>query len=291
MIRNCILTAAFIVTSALVYGSPQVPDYIVFGKDTVQTYNLILESYLQRHDTLMANKLFGLSFRGGATTNCWRGYQAIYEIENDSLFLVAVISCGGLKSGRLDRSQSIDRMSSIFGKRFKNDKVFIDWFDGNISFPLSDKLLRWDGVFYTIFERERVLSISKGILSKAEEVSNYVDSRHGLDRRDKEKIPDVLFRELGKTRWKNRHEFDCGDRYIVTIDSNGYVSEVKMQYSEQEVEKYFEIAEYEFCIAKVAKALKSLRFDIIKDKGIPISEDIYLEIWIGDDWTLENRTN
>jgi len=64
-----------------------------------------------------------------------------------------------------------------------------------------------------------------------------------------------------------------------------------MQYSEQEVEKYFEISEYKFCVAKVAKALRPLRFDIIKDKGIPISEEIYLEIWIGDDWTFENRTN
>jgi len=291
MIRNWILTVAFIAISVLVYGSSQVPDYIVFGKDTVQTYNLILESYLQKHDTLRANKLLGLSFRDGATTNCWRGYQAIYEIDNDSLFLVAIISCGGLKDGRFDRSQSIHRMNSIFGKRSKNCKVFIDWFDGSISFPLSDRLLRWDGVFYTIFERERVLSISKGILFKAEEVSNYVDSRHGLDRRDKEKIPDVLFRQLAKTRWKNRHEFDCSDRYIIAIGPNGYISEVKMQYSEQEVEKYFEISEYKFCIAKVAKALKPLRFDIIKDKGIPISEEIYLEIWIGDDWTFENRAN
>lgn len=166
----------------------------------MQTYNLILESYLQNHDTLMADHLFRLSFRSGATTNCWRGYQAIYQLENDSLFLVAVISCGGLENGKLDRSQSIDTMRSIFGKRFENGKVFIDWFDGNISFPLANKVLRWDGVFHTIFEKEKVLSVSKGLLTKVENVNNYVDSRHGRGRRDKQEIPNLLFKELKKVR-------------------------------------------------------------------------------------------
>ena len=39
------------------------------------------------------------------------------------------------------------------------------------------------------------------------------------------------------------------------------------------------------------KVLKKLKFDILKDKGIPIAEDIYIEIWFNDDGTIENWTN
>jgi hypothetical protein len=36
--------------------------------------------------------------------------------------------------------------------------------------------------------------------------------------------------------------------------------------------------------------LKSLRFAILKDKGKPIAEEIYIEIWVEDNGKLENRT-
>jgi hypothetical protein len=47
-------------------------------------------------------KLFGLSFRTslegiGTSFNCWRGYQAIYKIENDSLFVSSIIDCHSIK--------------------------------------------------------------------------------------------------------------------------------------------------------------------------------------------------
>jgi hypothetical protein len=38
-------------------------------------------------------------------------------------------------------------------------------------------------------------------------------------------------------------------------------------------------------------ALKTLKFDIIKDKGKPMSEDIYIEIWIEDNGKIENWTH
>lgn len=38
-------------------------------------------------------------------------------------------------------------------------------------------------------------------------------------------------------------------------------------------------------------AIKDLKFDIIKDKGIPISEDIYIEIWIEDNGKIKNWTH
>ena len=105
MMSNLKNIFAFILTiwTTGLFASPQMPDYIIYGKDTIATYNLILESYLQRQDTSEIDKLFGLSFRDGSSFNCWRGYQAIYKIENDSLFLVYIINCGELRNSRIDK--------------------------------------------------------------------------------------------------------------------------------------------------------------------------------------------
>jgi len=272
------------------FASPQSPDYLIYRGDTLATYTLILEQYFQMQDKAEQGKLFGLSFRDGATFNCWRGYQAIYKIDNDSLFLVDIISCGERRNGKIDKSESVEKMKAIFNKKFINGKVYIDWFSSDIKFPLTDKVLRWDGVFYTIYEKEKVISISTGRVSSTEDVENYVDDAKRIDRKDKDKISNILFKQLKKATWKNKGDFDCSEKFMVTINEEGNVSKVRMLYSHEEIEKYYEKDEYNFCIKKVYEALKSLKFDIIKDKGKPIAEDVYIEIWVGDNNKLENWT-
>jgi len=272
------------------FASPQLPDYIIFRGDTIATYTLILEQYFQKQNEAEQGKLFGLSFRDGASLNCWRRYQAIYKIDNDSLFLVDIISYGERRSGKIDKAASSGKMKTIFNDKFSNDRVYINWFSGDMKFPLTNKVLRWDGVFYTIYEREKVISVSSGKVLAIEDVENYVDDPKRIDREDKNKISDILFKKLKKAKWKNKEDFDCSEKYLVTIDENGNVSKVRMLHSEEEIEKYYEKDEYNFCINKVYNALKSLKFDIIKDKGNPIAEDIYIEIWVEDNGKLENWT-
>lgn len=285
------LTIFFLTLSSFrTFASPQSPDYIIFKGDTLATYTLMLEQYFQIQNNTDQGKLFGLSFRDGATFNCWRGYQAIYKIDNDSLFLVDIISCGERRTGKIDKVASVEKMKSIFDGKFMNDRVYIDWFSGDMKFPLTNKVLRWDGVFYTTYLREKVISISNGNVVTTDDVENYVDDPKRIDRRDRDKISDILFKKLKKSKWKNKEDFDCSEKYMVTIGENGNVSKVRMLYSEEELEKYFEKDEYNFCISKVYDALKSLKFDIIKDKGKPIAEDIYIEIWVEDNGKLENWT-
>ncbi|MEQ8926436.1 MAG: hypothetical protein RLO81_11520 [Fulvivirga sp.] len=289
IIKHIIIISLNFWTSAI-FASPQMPDYIIFGKDTISTYNLLLEQYLQNHDTTKREQLFGLTFRNGSTLNCWRGYQAIYKIENDSLYLTGIIDCFELSNGKINEKESLEKIKSIFGDRLKNNKVHIDWFDGFINYPLTNEILRWDGVFYKIFEKERVISISNGIVVKVEDVDNYIDDPKKIDRRDKSKISDLLFKKLKKAKWKNSNDYDCSEKYLVTIDENGLTSKVRMLLSEEEIEKYYEADEFEFCVNKVLMTLKELKFDIIKDKGIPISEDVYIEIWVESNGNLQNWT-
>lgn len=273
-------------------ASPQMPDYIIFKGDTIATYNLILEQYFQKQEKPDQGELFGLSFRDGATFNCWRGYQAIYKVYEDSLFLVDIINCGELRSTKIDTAASARKMKSIFNSKVADGKVFIDWFSGDISFPLNNKVLRWDGVFYKIFEKETVVSISDGKILKAEDVDNYEKVPNAIGRKDKSKLSDILFKQLKKVRWKNTDKFDCSDKYLVTIGEDGRVSKVTMPaYPTQDsIDKYWDKDEYNYCINNVFKAMRKLKFDIIKAKGKPISEDIYFEVWFDSKRKLENRT-
>jgi len=291
MKKNIISIIIFLVTPLGLLASPQIPDYIIYEKDTIATYNLILEQYLQQQDTGKTDKLFGLTFRNGASLNCWRGYQAVYKIENDSLFLTDIINCGELCNGKINKVQSVGKIKTIFADRLINDKVYIDWFDGKINFPLINKILRWDGVFYKIFEKEKVITISKGIVEKIEDVNNYVDDPNRINRRDKNKVSELLFKKLKKTKWKNSNDFDCSEKYLVKIDEKGNISKVSMLYSDEDIKKYYEQDEYNYCINKMFNALKDLKFDIIKDKGKPVSEEIYIEIWIEDNGRIKNWTD
>lgn len=285
-----LFTLVFSLSSLRPLASPQVPDYIIYMGDTIPTYNLILEQYLQSQEKTETGKLFGLSFRGGSPFNCWRGYQAIYVIANDSLYLVNIINCGEFRSGKIDKAASAEKMKAIFGGKLINDRVFINWFSGDINYPLNDHIIRWDGVFYKIFERERILSINNGKLLKVENVQNYVDDPKAIDRKDKNKVSDILFKRLKKVKWSNPDDCDCSDKYFITIDEAGNVSNVRMLYNPEEIEKYYDKGEYNYCVTTILNAVKKLNFDIIKDKGKPISEDIYIEIWITDKGKIENWT-
>lgn len=290
LIVSPLIIFLFTLSAFRTLASPQLPDYIIFKGDTLATYNLFIEQYFQLQAKPDEGKLFGLSFRDGSSFNCWRGYQAIYKIDNDSLFLVDIIHCGERRNGKIDKAASIEKMKEIFKGKFLNGRVYINWFSGDMKFPLTNKVLRWDGVFYTIYEREKVITISNGKVLTTEDVENYVDDPKRINRKDKNKISDILFKKLKKSKWKNKEDFDCSEKYMVTIDENGNVLKVKMLYTEEELEKYFEKDEYNFCISKVYNTLKSLKFDIIKDKGKPIAEEIYIEIWVEDNRKLENWT-
>lgn len=276
-------------------ASPQMPDYIIFKRDTIATYTLILELYFQKLEIPDRGRLFGLSFRDGSSLNCWRGYQAIYKIDNDTLFLVDIISCDERRSGKIDKAASAEKMKAIFKDKVVNDKVYIDWFSGDISFPLknpNNKVLRWDGVFYKIFEQETVISITKGKVLNIADVDNYEDNPKAINRKYKSKLSDILFKQLKKVRWKSTDKYDCSDEYLVTIGENGKVSKVIMpEYPTQDsIDKYWDKDEYNYCINNVFKALQKLKFDIIKDKGKPISEYIYVEIWFDSRRKIENWT-
>ena len=274
-------------------GSPQSPDYIIYEGDTIPLYTLILEQYFEKVNKPNQGGLFGLKFREGSTFNCWRGYQAIYSIENDSLFLKHIIHCGELYDSKaLDEEGSRARIAEIFGSKVRRGKVFLDWYSGEFSLPNGD-LLRWDGVFHKSFEKEKLIKVKGGRVRNVTEVTNYIDVPDHINRRYQDTISNVLFEELKKYDWKRINDYDCSEKYLITIGKNGKIGKVSIaEYqTKKEIKDYWERGEYSYCVRTISKALKNLRFDVLRVEGKSVEEEVYLEIWIEEDGKLENWTN
>lgn len=293
-----IILLSFYVSNSFA-SSPQVPDYLIYKNDTIPTYNLLVEKYLQtRKDD--KGRLFDLSFRNsidgteGTSLNCWRGYQAIYKIENDSLFVIAIIDCHSLEYQNEIPKNYIDK---IFGEKVKNGKVFIDWYSGNISFPAKkndNNEIRWDGVFEVTFMHETAIKVDKGTVIEISEEQNYIDLKNGINRLESDSISDILFNSIKNYKWNKLDKFDCGERYTVVIGKNGKITDVVMTdyQTEELIKDYWDTKrEYNHCVKSVKKALSKLQFDILKRRGEPTEEKIYVEIWFKEDGTIENWTN
>ncbi|WP_272148526.1 hypothetical protein [Tenacibaculum aiptasiae] len=275
--------------------SPQVPDYLIYKNDTILTYNLLVEQYLQKRKK-DKGKLFSLSFRnsvdgfGGSSFNCWRGYQAVYKIENDSLFVDAIINCYSLE----DKTEAPKNyITKVFGNKVKQGRVFIDWFSGDISYPLkskNNKMLRWDGVFEKIYLFEKIIKVKEGRILEIKDQQNYEDLKKGVDRKVKDSISNLLFNDIKKYKWtKNLDECDCSELYTVEIGKNGKITDVVMtNYQTKElIKEFWDRRVYKYCIKSMKKSLSKLQFDIIKRKGKPIEERIKIRIWFNDDGTIE----
>lgn len=269
------------------------PDYIIYKGDTVAVYRLILEQYLETISKADRESLFGLKPGEGATSNCGRGYQAIYSIVNDSLFLNSIIHCGELDNANtIDEKASKMRVMQIFGEGAIHGKLFLDWYTDEFGLPKGE-LLRWDGVFDVTFEKETLIKVENGIVKNVSEVSNYIDKPNRINRRYSDTLSNILFKELEKIRWKSVGKFDCSERYEVTIGEKGKIRNVSMAHFEEreEINESWTSTEYNYCIRTIRGELKDLKFDILRRNGIPTEEIVYLDIWVEENGKLVNWTN
>ena len=266
-----IIIVAFFFFGKTLTASPQQPDFIIYNGDTIPIYNLILEQYLNKTKLEENESLFGLTFRDGASLNCWRGYQAIYQIENDSLYLKHIISCGELNSNdSLDQTASLSRIKVLFENKIINNRVHLDWHSGDISLP-NGELLRWDGVFHKTFINEILISIKNGVITETIEIENYVDDPKRLDRYDYYSPLFTIYKNV-KKKLKWRDLPDDGrfwwEDFQVTIGKDGKISEVL---------NLEEDAEPEYALA-VKESLSDLSWDIIKKAGKPIEQSYILSL-------------
>lgn len=94
---------------------------------------------------------------------CWRGYQAVWELKNDQLFLSGLEPVlGG------DERFSLDYLFA------KQKNILADWFSGDIKVPQGELMQYVHGGYASVHERTLILHFDEGCLIGSDLIENEV---------------------------------------------------------------------------------------------------------------------
>ena len=125
--KKYLLTKVLITTGIVgIFATPQITDKLVYKGDTISVYlNLLPKEFYKpkvksAFDTHLAVNLFG-NKKACVQSSCWDGYQTMWEIVENQLYLTGIYSCCFYKD-----SIKADLTSLFKGKVIKG-KVKADW--------------------------------------------------------------------------------------------------------------------------------------------------------------------
>lgn len=154
--KRLIVILSLSLSYSTAYATPQIGDLLIYKGDTIRVYPFLLDSFLHNHNTFFEeNKSIRLS-----STACWRGYQSVFEVRNDSLFLQKIFGAG---------KQEMD-IISVFNKQ---DNVFLGWYTGTLTNPRNRQIYVHDG-WGGYYEYETDFVFEKGILKNVSEYHNTI---------------------------------------------------------------------------------------------------------------------
>lgn len=249
----------------------QLPDKLMYKGDTISIFSNPLESFLQ------LNNINSLpEFKGCGSTDCWRGYVAVWEIVNDSLFLNAITPC--YKDCRSDPNNA--KLKKLFGSNYMNGRVYAHWVDETLLSP-QGRLLKYVHMGYgSIYEKELHLTIKKGKLTKENWITNSIDDPDLIDRFNYDLMQDTLFQNISKLNWDEiGNDLMCDDSYLITINKNGKPKSISYGYYESKWEKFWWNLSDRKCRRIIFNSIKHLKFDKLLIHGRPQKEVVKIEIF------------
>jgi len=200
------------------FATAQFPDILIYKGDTLSLFANPLEQLFK--DDTIAPKLFG-DKEGCASTACWRGYQANWELVNNELYLTGIYSCC------YDKDSIKADLKALFGEKYQNGKVKADWFTGTIIVP-KGKLVYYVHMGYeSIYEKELALKIKKGVLIGTKLYDNS-KSKQSIYGNDGDKLREFIYSNIN---WDNIPKLEGkGIRVIVRFSANekGIVDKAKI---------------------------------------------------------------
>ncbi len=195
------------------YGTAQIPDFLIYQGDTLPIYTNPLEAYFENHPR--PNSLFYEI--GLVSTATHRGYIAYWELQNDSLFLLKLQG----KSGNID-------LSLIFKDREITNKIFANWYSYSILHPYG-RLLHYEHNGYaSIYEFEKDFTFEKGMLinTKIYDNSKLQKSEYTTNLK---LLKDFLHKSIN---YENLPESDSLKRCVYvsihSVNENGKITDVKV---------------------------------------------------------------
>lgn len=271
-----------------VFATGQVPDYLIYKGDTVAIFSNPLEQYFE-----LTGKRELIDFVGCGSTACWRGYKAIWELNNDSLFLRQITSC--------HNGCGLEIKNADLNKMFGTDDVFANWFTGKIVIPQGKQVQYIHMGYASIYERELHISFKNGLQANERTVSNKkIATKIEFENRQRQiakSLQDTLFYQVQeridwdttKTPWYDL----CAEKYILTYSRNGKLKKVWVDWEGESFREkiddwWWNMTDDRKCRRTIKKAMKPFKIsylDLPKHKIIIPFEIFYdrktgkLELW------------
>ncbi len=206
--RISLLTSLIVMLCSLKsLATAQIPDELIYNGDTLSIFANPLEQLPEIEN--LRDKLFGDKEECGLTS-CWRGYQAIWQITNNQLYLVGIYSCCSYEN------KIHADLEKLFGEKYVNGKVKADWVTEEILSP-QGKLIHYVHMGYeSIYEREVVFKIEKGSLKGTITYDNS-KSRQSEFSRNSDKLNKYIYNNI---RWNQLPDQEEPVRVYVKFSAN-----------------------------------------------------------------------
>jgi hypothetical protein len=151
---------------AVAHATAQVPDIVTYEGKKRPLLTNPLESYFKKEDE---RPNFHTS-PGVRVTSNWRGYVAMWEVVDDTLYLVGLDSwiCKDLRPENCKRAD----LKELFGEKYVDGKVKADWFTGELRLPDGKQLQYVHMGYGSVYERDIVLSVAAGKVTGKEVIDN-----------------------------------------------------------------------------------------------------------------------
>ena len=190
-----------------VYATAQHPDIVIYeGKKQGIFSNPLGNLFIS--DSIDRKKLFFGEDYNCTSTACYRGYQGVWIILENILYLQEIHSC-------CSDDKKVADLNKLFNDKYKNKRVKADWFSDTIIIPKGKLLQYYHGGYLSVYEKETELIFKKGKLTGKRVLDN-----------SKTFIPSI---------YNNEKEFDSliystiNWRIIPLLDSTNV--EVKLKFS------------------------------------------------------------
>ena len=141
----------------------QIPDLIIIGKDT-----LMLQTCPIEHDSILSKQVSKRLSNENSCTACWRGYQALWQIEDDKLILKRIEDSKSLFAHPDTVPEVTVDLNGIFDQyQDKRGRIVASWFNGELKVVSGEQIYYVHTGFNREYENETDYQVEQGrIISK-----------------------------------------------------------------------------------------------------------------------------
>ncbi len=159
---------AILTSSISAFATEQETDLLIIGKDTIYLDIFPLEGLN------LTSRPFGKTRATAPSSNCWRGYSAVWRIIDNKLYLEKILHCNSDKESGEENIQELFKRNAIEYSE-NNGLIFASWctldfyrmtFSTAKYYP--DKIYLYDGYNEKEKNKKVFLSIEKGVINQSE---------------------------------------------------------------------------------------------------------------------------